>query len=93
MVGMAGDVGSTLANRSRELALRPVTYATHEAAPYAAVAANVGERNVGLSGARHLPGVLEADPAAAEAFRQSRSWADPETGKEAPLASERAVGE
>ena len=86
MVGMAGDVGSTLANRSRELALRPVTYATHEAAPYAAVAANVGERNVGLSGARHLPGVLEADPAAAEAFRQSRSWADPETGKDILLS-------
>lgn len=77
----------TLTNAARAKALPARTYATHEAVPYKAIGRNVGGRHVGVSDAPHLPGTQNMTPAEAEAFRQSRSWADPETGQDILLSA------
>lgn len=75
-VRAAGDIPNTI----REARLPRMTYGTAEAIPYAGVGAGVSERQVGVSGARHMPGLLNLSPDDARAFTEARSWVNPETG-------------
>lgn len=67
-------------NTIREARLPRMTYGTAEAIPYAGVGTGVSERQVGVSGARHMPGLLNLSPDDARAFTEARSWVNPETG-------------